>query len=228
MERPAVDHHAMREMTSFCLRLLVLGATGRTGQQLVGEALGQGHEVTALVRDRARLLIQDGRLHVVVGGATDPATVDEAVAGHDAVLCALGPRSLKELLRAELMRATVPALVSSMERRGVRRLILLSALGVGESASRAPLAPRLAFRSFLRQVGQDKERAEQAVRASGLEWTIVYPPSLSTGPATGTYRHGEDLELRASPRVSRADVAQFMLMQLTDDRYIRKGAIVGP
>ena len=208
------------------IKLLVLGATGRTGHEIVTGALREGHDVTALVRDRSRLTIHDPRLRVMAGSATDPAAVDEAVAGHDAVLCTLGPRSPRELLRSVLMRASVPALVESMQRHGVRRLVLLSALGAGESASSAPLVPRLAFRTILRQVGADKALAEDVVRASELAWTIVYPPALTNGPATGSYRHGERLELGASPRVSRADVADFMLAQLADGAYIRKGAIV--
>src|SRR5205807_985876 len=166
-------------------------------------------------------------LHVLVGSITDLATVEEAVAGHDAVLCALGPSSARELVRSGLMRASVPTLASAMERRRVHRLILLSALGVGESARHAPSVPRLAFRTILRQVGKDKERAEEAVRASHLEWTIIYPPALTNGPATGGYRHGESLNLSGSPKISRADVAQFMLDQLADQRYVRKAAIVG-
>jgi len=209
------------------MKLLVLGATGRTGRELLAGALRQGHEVTVLVRDPARLTAQDERLRVLVGSATDPAAVEEAVAGHDAVLCALGPTSARELAHSGLMRASVPALVSAMERGGVRRLILLSALGAGESASYAPSVPRLAFATILRQVGKDKRRAEEVVRASDLEWTIVYPPALTNGPTTGGYRHGERLKLSGSPKISRADVAQFMLSQLADDRYVGKGAIVG-
>jgi putative NADH-flavin reductase len=210
------------------MKLLVLGASGRTGRELLAGALREGHGVTALTRDPGGLTAQDESLDVLIGSAKDPEVVDNAVAGQDAVLCALGPSSARELVRCELMRASVPALVSAMERRGVRRLILLSALGVGESARHAPTVSRFVFGTILRQVGKDKRRAEEAVRASDLEWTIVYPPSLTDGPATGSYRHGESVKLSGSPRISRADVAQFMLAQLTHDRYVRKGAIVGP
>jgi putative NADH-flavin reductase len=226
--RRSSDAQATKGEEVVAMKVLVLGATGRTGRELLAGALGQGHEVTALARDPSRLTVQDDRLRVLVGSATDPATVERAVAGHDAILCALGPTSARELVRSELMRASIPALVSSMERHGVRRLILLSALGVAESAHHAPRVPRFAFGTILRQVGKDKERAEDAVRASHLEWTIVYPPALTNRPATGGYRHGESLKLSGSPTISRADLAQFMLAQLTDDRYVRKGAIVGP
>jgi putative NADH-flavin reductase len=209
------------------LNLLVLGATGRTGRQIVAGALGQGHRVTALARDPAKLDVEHEHLRVQVGEVTDRTAVEQAVAGQNAVLCALGPRSPRELVRSTLMRDAIPLLVDSMARARVPRLILMSALGAGESARRAPAIPRLAFRTILRQVGRDKERAEDVVRSSELEWTIVYPPSLTNGPAA-RYRHAEDLELAGSPRISRADVAQFMLAQLSDGRYVRKGVIVAP
>ena len=172
--------------------------------------------------------MRDERMRVVVGSATDPTALEEAVAGNDAILCALGPSSARELLRSELMRECVPALLGAMERHGVRRLILLSALGVGESAPHATGVARLAFGTILRQVGKDKRDAEEAVRSSGLDWTIVYPPSLTNASATGGYRHGQKLRLGGGARISRADVAEFMLAQLTSTRYSRSGAIVGP
>jgi putative NADH-flavin reductase len=209
------------------MRLLVLGATGRTGRELLAGALYRGHEVTALVRDPGRLSVRDAGLRVLVGGATDPAMLEQAVEGQDAVVSALGPRSVRELVRSELMRSSIPALLSSMERHGVRRLILLSALGVGESGRHAPTVPRFAFGTILRQVRRDKELAEDALRASQIDWTIVYPPALTDAPGGGGYRHGESLKLSGAPRINRSDVAHFMLAQVTDERYIRKGAIVG-
>jgi uncharacterized protein YbjT (DUF2867 family) len=114
-----------------------------------------------------------------------------------------------------------------MERRAVGRLILLSALGVGESAGHAPPALRIAFRTLLRQVGRDKAASEECLRASDVDWTIVYPPSLTNGPRTGDYRSGEALDLKGVPKISRADVAEFMLSQLGDSAYSRRIAIVG-
>ena len=210
------------------MRLLLLGATGRTGAELLARAAGQGHEVSVVVRDPRRLDARQRPVRLLSGSATDPAVIDNAVGGQDAVLCALGPRSPVELLRAELMRGSIPSLVGSMERHAVARLILLSALGVGESRACAPIASRLAFATILRQVGKDKRDAEEAVRSSGLDWTIVYPPSLTNASATGEYRHGQELRLGGRARISRADVAEFMLAQLTSTRYSRSGAIVGP
>ena len=164
------------------MRLLLLGATGRTGAELLARAARQGHDVSVVVRDPRRLDARQRPVRLLSGSATDPAVIDNAVGGQDAVLCALGPRSPVELLRSELMRRSVPSLAESMERHAVARLILLSALGVGESGARAPIASRLAFATVLRQVGRDKRDAEEAVRASALDWTIVYPPSLTKVP----------------------------------------------
>jgi putative NADH-flavin reductase len=210
------------------MRLLLLGASGRTGAELLARATRQGHDVSVLVRDRSRLEERQRPVRLLIGSATDPGVIDDAVAGHDAVLCALGPRSPRELLRCELMRRSIPSLAESMERHGVARLILLSALGVGPSRPYAPLTARLAFATILRQVGADKRRAEAALRAGALDWTIVYPPALTNGAATGQYRHGEQLRLTGRASISRADVAEFMLAQLTRSAYNHRAVIIGP
>jgi putative NADH-flavin reductase len=208
------------------MKVLVLGATGRTGHELVVQGLDQGHEVTALVRGPDGVTVDDERLRIVTGSATDPEAVDSALDGQEAVLCALGPRSAKALVSCDLMRASIGALVPAMERRGVSRVVLLSALGAGQSAGHAPAALRYAFRTLFRRVGKDKEEAERNLRESRVDWTVVYPPSLTDGPRTGGYRHGETLELKGVPKISRADVAEFMLAQLTSGTYSRKGAVV--
>ena len=208
-------------------KLLLLGATGLTGQQLVARAIDQGHDLTALLRNPGKLTIEHPSLRTVTGDATDATAVDDALEDRDAVLCALGMRSPKSLVSCDLMSASMRALVPAMKRRGVSRLILESAMGVGQSAEHAPTALRLAFATVLRQVGTDKAAAEEYLRASGLDWTIVYPPSLTNGPAAGDYRSGEALKLKGVPKISRADVAHFMLSQLNDARYSRGMAIIG-
>jgi putative NADH-flavin reductase len=208
------------------MRLLVLGATGRTGAELLVQALTQGHQVTALARDLGRLSVQDERVHAIAGSATDRAVIHAALEGQDAVLCALGPRSPTALLSFDLMRATVEALIPSMQAQRVDRIVMLSALGAGQSAAHAPALFRLMFRTLFRQVGNDKAIAEAMLEESELDWTIVYPPSLTNGARTGNYRHGPALEVHRMPRISRADVAQFMLAQLTDHNYSRKPAII--
>ncbi len=210
------------------MRLLLLGATGRTGTELLARATRQGHEVSVVARDPSRLDARQRPVRLLTGSATDREVIDHAVGGQDAVLCALGPRSPLELLRSQLMRRSIASLTESMERHGVARLILLSALGVGASHPYAPLSARLAFATILRQIGRDKRRAEATVRAGPLDWTIVYPPALTNGSATGHYRHGEQLRLTGRASISRADVAEFMLAQLTDVTYSRRTVIIGP
>jgi putative NADH-flavin reductase len=206
------------------MKLLLLGATGGTGRQLLAQALEAGHETTALVRSAEKLNAQD-HLLVRSGDATDPEAVDAAVAGQDAVLSALGVRSpLADELISPSLRAVVPA----MQQHGVKRLIWLSALGVGQTREQAPAMFRVPFSTVLRRIRRDKAAGEEYLRSTDLDWTLVYPPALTNGPHTGDYRSGETLNVKGFPRVSRADVAQFMLAQLDDATYIRRNAIVSP
>jgi putative NADH-flavin reductase len=209
------------------MKVLLLGATGRTGHELLAQAVDRGHELTALARDPAKLAADGERVRIVEGSATDPTAMEEAMRGQTAVICALGPRSPTALVRCDLMRETVAALIPAMASSGCNRVVLLSALGVGHSAPHAPLVQRLAFRTLLRQVGKDKAAAEDRLRRSELDWTVVYPPTLTNGPRTGSYRHGKSLELDGVPKISRADVADFMVSQLTDASYSRAPAVLG-
>jgi putative NADH-flavin reductase len=203
------------------LNILVFGATGATGQEVVRQALTQGHGVTAFVRDRRALSNTDESLRVVTGDATrDEAAVAEAVRGQDIVVSALGRRST--FSSGHLIEQSMRAIVPSMERAGGRRLILVSAFGVGESRRDAPLIPRIMYRVLLSDIFADKEVAEDYVKRSGLEWTIVRPVLLTNGPLTGQYRVGERLELHGLPKISRADVAHFILAEAAKSAFVRK------
>jgi len=148
----------------------------------------------------------------------------DAMRGQDAVISALG-QGLK--LRSEnLITRSTPLILEAMERAGVRRLIVTSAYGVGITWRDVPPLPRILVRVFLRDLYADKERAERTLRQSPLDWTLVYPTMLTSGPRTGRYRVGERLDLRGLPKISRADVADFLLTQVDDRRYIRKGVLI--
>ena len=207
------------------MKLVVFGASGGTGQEIVGQALEQGHEVTAFVRDPKKLQIKDSRLHVIEGDALkDQAAIAEAIAGKDAIICALGvANSLKS---AGLITGSVAAIVPAAKKNEVRRLILISAFGVGDSSRNAPLVPRLMYRLLLGDIYRDKKAGEDIVKASGLDWTIIHPVMLTTGPKTATYRNGERLNLSGIPKISRADVAHFALAQLADKTFLRKTAVI--
>jgi putative NADH-flavin reductase len=205
--------------------ILVLGATGGTGQHVVSQALQQGHEVTAFVRDPARLTARSEHLKVITGDVTaDGGTLQDAVRGHDAVISALGVgNSLKS---GGLIARSVPAILRAMEAQGLRRLILTSAYGVGETIRDVPLVPRLVMGLLFGDLYADKAAGDELVRQSSLDWTIVHPVTLTNRPATGKYRTGERLSLSGMPTVSRADVADFLIRQTDDRTWLHKSVLI--
>ena len=207
------------------MKIAIFGANGPTGRELVRQALEAGHEVTAFVRDAQAFDLAHERLRVIVGDTLrDDGKVAEAVRGQDAVVSALGRRA--SFKSANLIRLSLQSIVSAMERGGVRRLVLVSAFGVGDSKRDAPLVPRIMYRLFLSDIFADKKAAEDDLRRSSVDWTVVYPVLLTNGPATGSYRVGERLELSGMPKISRADVAHFVLAHLDRRDYVRKVAVV--
>ncbi|MEK6372708.1 MAG: NAD(P)-binding oxidoreductase [Acidobacteriota bacterium] len=194
------------------MKVLVFGATGGTGRQVVEQARAAGHEVTAFTRDAN-------------GDVTEDAdAVARAVRGQDAAISALG-RGLSfrsQNLMSSAMRVIVPVL----EREGVRRFIVTSAFGVGETLRDAPLLPKIFGRTLLRGLFRDKAAADEYVRRSSLDWTLVYPVMLTNGPRSDRYRAGERLPLTSAAKISRADVAEFIVRQLTDRTWLRKTVII--
>ena len=203
------------------MKVLVFGATGPSGREIVAQALRRGDSVTAFARRSEDLGLAHERLRTVQGDAArDAAAIADAVRGQDAVLSALGRRAT---LKSEgLIERSMALIVPAMERAGVHRLVIMSAFGVGESARAAPLLPRLMYRVLLTDIFADKLAGEARVRASALEWTIAYPVLLTNGPLTGRYRAAERLDLRGLPKISRADVAHFILAEAQDCAFVRK------
>ncbi len=206
------------------MKLIVFGATGGTGQHLVKQALAQGHMVTAFVRNPAKFGVSHPGLRIVQGDVLDAASVEQAVSGHDAVLAALGaPARDTNKVRSEGTRN----IISAMEKTGVRRLVCQTSLGYGDSIQvldRTPFYFRhIIVPFFLRRVFADHALQEDVIKQSSVDWIIVRPGNLTDGERTGRYRHGfaaSDQAITVS--VSRADVADFMLKQLSDDTYLRK------
>ena len=203
------------------MKIVIFGASGGTGRELVAQALGQGHHVTAQVRSPEKLAdLEHPQLVVMRGDVLDQADVDRAVEGQEAVLCAIGAGAERTTLREDGTRH----IVTAMETTGLKRLVCLSSLGVGDSRANLPFFTKhVIVGVFLRHAFADHERQEAVVRDSSLDWVIVRPPHLKDGPRTGEYRHGFTPTDRAiKGEISRADVADFMLHQLTDDSYIRQ------
>ena len=206
------------------MKLLILGGTGGTGQQIVAQALEAGHDVTVLARDRAKLGPERPRLRVIVGDLQNGAALADAMRGQDTVISAIGRgHSFKS---EQLIERTVPRILAAMNAAGVRRLLFTSALGVGPSIADSPLMARLVFRTLLRGIYADKFVGDQLIRSSGLDWTIVQPSQMTDGPLTRMYRSGERLTMSGVPRISRADVAHFLLTAAGDRAAIGKTLLV--
>jgi putative NADH-flavin reductase len=206
-------------------KILVLGATGPTGRQVVSQALQQGHQVTAFVRKPGRMSITHDRLRLVTGDVTEESPgLRSAVRGQDAVISALGVGL--SFRSHDLITRSMPRIIAALESEGVRRLIFTSAFGVGSTWIDVPRLPRIAIRLLLWDVYADKAAGEEVLRRSQLDWTLVYPVGLTHGGKTGRYRVGERLRLRGMPLISRADLAAFLLAEIEGPTYVRKGVLI--
>jgi putative NADH-flavin reductase len=205
------------------VKVLIIGATGATGRVLMREALEQGHEVTALARNPSALAPEDHRPRVLQGNALDASEVEAAVAGQDAVLSALGTRSTRP---TTLFSQSTHNLISAMNKHGVRRLVCISGIGAGESKGHVGfLYDRIMLPFVVKNIYEDKNRQEEAIKQSDLEWVIVRPARLTDEAAKGEYRVYLGGSYTAKT-ISRADVAAFMLAQLTDETYVHKMPVI--
>jgi len=206
-------------------RILVLGATGGTGREVVLQALAAGHDVTALARTATRLPIEHPKLRTIDGALPqDAALLSNAMAGQDVVISALGRG--RSLASQRLIEQSVPAVLRAMRAHGVRRLIFTSAIGVGDAVRDIPFLPALFARTLLRGLYADKIIGEGMVRESGLDWTIAQPAGLTDGIRTERYQAAERLALSGVPKISRADVAHFLLAQIEDRTNIGKTLVL--
>jgi len=203
------------------MNLVIFGATGGTGRALVEQALDRGHTVTAFVRKASRMRIKHGRLRLAIGDVLDYGMVEAAIAGQDAVLSALGHK--RWLIKTSILSRGTRNIVAAMTKCRVRRFVCETSLGVGDSRGRLGilytffLIPLLLYFYF-----QDKELQEKCIMQSNLDWIIVRPAALTNGKQTGVVREGKDIgSLLFTHRISRADVASFMLSELKNDRYVK-------
>jgi putative NADH-flavin reductase len=205
------------------VKVLIIGATGATGRVLMREALEQGHEVTALARNPSALAPEDHRPRVLQGNALDASEVEAAVADQDAVLSALGTRSTRP---TTLFSQSTHNLISAMNKHGVRRLVCITGIGAGESKGHVGfLYDRIMLPFVVKNIYEDKNRQEEAIKQSDLDWVIVRPARLTDEPAKGEYRVYLGGSYTAKT-ISRADVAAFMLAQLTDETYVHKMPVI--
>ncbi|MFC8665203.1 NAD(P)-dependent oxidoreductase [Streptomyces sp. NPDC057199] len=206
------------------MNILILGATGPTGRHVLDLAIAAGDTVTVLARRPEALADLAGRVTVIAGDATSHEDVAKAMIGQDAVISALG-RSTSVRADDLFTRATA-AVIGAAEEQGVSRLVWLSSFGVGDTYKSASALQKLMYRTFLRNIYANKELSENAIRSSGLDWTLVYPTLLTKGPAEGTYLAGDRLPMKGNPKISRADVAAFMHKAAHGTEWIGRDAVI--
>jgi uncharacterized protein YbjT (DUF2867 family) len=208
------------------VKVLVLGATGGTGREIVREANAAGHSVVALVRSRAKAEGLTGAALVEEGDARDAQALARALVGCDAAISSLGT-PLSPFREVTLLSTATRALVQAMEQARIRRLVCITGLGAGDSRGHGGFAfDNMFFPLLLRKVYQDKDRQEAIVRASDLDWVLVRPVVLNDKPAKGAVRALTDLANLHGGTIARADVAKFVIRQLTDDSWLRRAPLI--
>ncbi len=203
------------------MKVVIVGAAGQTGRLLIERAVPNGHGVAAFVRDPTRVNIPDRSVRVVEGDVLDSAAVDRAVAGQEGVLVALGTAGRGSPL---VLPQGIRHILDAMEKHGMRRIIVLSAAGALHEPAGSIVGSLglMMARAFLPGVYREHRAMLEELRTRNLDWIAVRPVILTNRPWTGRYRVVTDGIPRGGYRISRADVADFMIRQLTSDEFLRK------
>jgi len=207
------------------MKIAVFGASGRTGRPFVQQALAAGHTLIALVRTPATFPIKHKNLTVVPGDAMNASDVELVVQEADAVVSALGQTKNSP---KDMQTVATKNIVAAMNKYGITRLVSLTGAGVDAPQDKPKLMNHIikfALKTMSGAVLQDAEQHAAVLRDSTLNWVIVRGPMLTEGPYTGKYRVGW-VGINTGARISRADVADFMLKQVTDDTYLQKAPMI--
>ena len=203
------------------MQITVLGANGKTGTAVVDQALAQGHQVTALVRDRSKITRSDAGLTVVEGDAREADDVAKALVGSDAVISTLGSMKAKD----ELLTRASAALVTAATAAGVKRVVVMSSFVAAPQFKRDLMGKLMA--SMMKSVVADKSQGETHLEASNLDWTFVYPTGLDKAPAGQPVRVvGTDEQVSAKNGIARADVAAFLLAEAASNAHVRQRLVI--
>jgi len=198
------------------MKVLIFGASGKTGHHLIRVALSRRHKVSAFVRDPSRLLIDYSRLRIFEGDVRDIEAVGNAVRGQDAVVCALGVRVKSP---SNVLSEGTWNIVRAMKSHDVRRLICLSSAGVlGNDAGF--ILRRIRIPLLYRHIFEDKKRQLEIVQNSGLDWVVIRPPALNDDPLIGKYEISKDRPVNRT--ITRIDLAIFMINQLKSKEFVHK------
>jgi putative NADH-flavin reductase len=205
------------------MKILVIGAAGKTGKAVVEQALAAGHTVTAFVHEKSDFS-ESATLRVVKGDATNRTDMDQAVRGQDAVLDTLGGKvPYKE---TTLEASAVAIILQSMRDNEVRRLVVLSMLGEGDSKANTNLYERILMSTFLRGTGKDKAEMETTVESTDLDWTILRPPFLTDEPATGSVKVFSADMKETAHKITRSDLAAFIIAEITSKTHLRQAITI--
>ncbi len=204
------------------MKVLVVGAAGKTGRAVVERAVKESHEVTAFVRSDEGYDVPG--VEVRAGDASDMAAMETAIMGQEAVINTVGGKTPFKHTTLEASVATT--IVAAMKRHGVRRLVVTSMLGEGDSAANTPFYVRILLATFLRGATPDKANMESTVSGSELDWVITRPAILSEKPAHGDVRIFSADNRDRAHSITRADLAAFLVAQLTSDDNLRQAATI--
>ena len=206
------------------MNILIFGAAGGTGRALIEQALAQGHTITGFDRNPEAFTLQHPNLKMIKGDIFDPAGVEAAIEGQDVVFCVLGVRPG---VTTPVCSVGTKNIIMGMQKQGVKRFIVQSAFAVaaldGEWKEVPWIVPLVSpLFSKVRAMFMDHVRQEEFVHQSGLDWTVVRPTRLIDTPRTGKYKVGDPMFIGPNAHIARADVADFMLKQVSDDTYVHK------
>ena len=209
--------------------ILIIGASRGTGLETVRKALADGHRVRALARSAATIPLEDEKLEKLTGDATDRTALLDALEGVDAVIMTIGvaPTLSTAVSGTRLFSTATRVLVDTMKEKGVRRLVVITGIGAGDSRGHGgPLYDWVIFPIMLKRVYDDKDVQEQIIRQSGLDWTIVRPGLLTNGPETGRYRALVDPAQWRADSISRSDVADFLVKETTERKFVGQAPVI--
>jgi putative NADH-flavin reductase len=203
------------------MNLLIIGATRGIGFQLLEQALESGHTVTALVRDPQKISKQHDRLRLIQGDILDLAPVQQAMAGQDAVCITIGIGVTWKPVT--VFSQGTENVLEAMHQRGIKRLVCVTGIGAGDSKGHGGFLYDWVFKPLLlKTIYDDKDRQETLIQNSDVDWTIVRPGFLTNGPLTKDYRVITDLKNVTAGKISRGDVAHFILEELATNRFLRQ------
>lgn len=207
------------------MNILLFGATGDMGQLVLKTALAANHSVKAFVRNPVGITLENKNLSVIKGNITDTASIESALSNVDVVVSTLGSKSFTK--HDTILIEGLRHILEAMGNTSVKRLIFVSAFGVGETYHEAAFVSKILFSTLLRIPYADKLEQEKLVKGSKTDWTLIHPARLTVDPSVGKYQVGEHLHLSSNSTISRAGVADFIVKQVDSKDFIRKSVTIG-